>query len=106
MRNPNTEPLNLWGFPGCQRTEIGDLCNLCCFALVVQALNKAQEHECEHQDEQRGCEIHGNHPEECRQFHCSQQSQNMWYWMYHVAYQRGLITLEERNKLRKKLIIT
>src|SRR5262245_7610395 len=45
-------------------------CTLCCKVLGVAELEKPRATWCKHCDVRAGCNIHGDHPAECRDFHC------------------------------------
>ena len=45
-------------------------CTLCCKVLAVTELEKPRAAWCKHCDVKAGCNIHGEHPAECRDFHC------------------------------------
>lgn len=46
-------------------------CTLCCKLLAIEALDKPRAVWCGHCDVRRGCKIHGQHPDECRDFFCA-----------------------------------
>lgn len=45
-------------------------CGMCCYLLKIDSLQKSQSQWCQHCSTKRGCDIHGQHPQECRDFHC------------------------------------
>ena len=45
-------------------------CGMCCNLLKIDSLNKPAGQWCEHCSTRRSCDIHGQHPDECRGFHC------------------------------------
>jgi hypothetical protein len=100
-----SEKRTLWNRTDCKVSENGPQCTLCCEIMAIQALQKEKLTKCQHQCES-GCGIHGSHPAECQQFHCSDMSLNMWYFYYGYARDMGLITPEACAELRSKLLIS
>lgn len=45
-------------------------CGMCCNLLRIDALNKPAGEWCKHCSTRRSCDIHGEHPDDCRNFHC------------------------------------
>jgi hypothetical protein len=45
-------------------------CTLCCKVLAISELEKPRATWCRHCDPKMGCEIHGMHPAECKEFYC------------------------------------
>lgn len=45
-------------------------CAMCCYMLKIDALDKPDGHWCAHCPTKKRCGIHGEHPQECRDFHC------------------------------------
>ena len=45
-------------------------CTLCCKVLAISDLEKPRATWCRHCDPKIGCEIHGMHPAECKEFYC------------------------------------
>ena len=45
-------------------------CGMCCNLLRIDSLNKPAGEWCQHCSTRRSCDIHGSHPDACRNFHC------------------------------------
>lgn len=45
-------------------------CTLCCKLMGIAELEKPRGVWCPHCNARSGCKIYGNHPQECRDFHC------------------------------------
>lgn len=45
-------------------------CAMCCYLAKVDSLDKPAGVWCTHCPTKRSCEIHGDHPDECRSFNC------------------------------------
>ena len=45
-------------------------CTLCCKLLAIAELEKPRATWCMHCDVKAGCQIHGAHPAECKEFYC------------------------------------
>ncbi|MEM9060215.1 MAG: hypothetical protein AAGD13_07095 [Pseudomonadota bacterium] len=43
---------------------------MCCNLLRIDSLRKPAGKWCDHCSTRTGCDIHGSHPDECRNFHC------------------------------------
>lgn len=45
-------------------------CGMCCYLPKIDSLEKPAGRWCKHCSTRRSCDIHGSHPDECRDFHC------------------------------------
>ena len=45
-------------------------CAMCCYLARIDALGKPAGVWCQHTPTKKRCQIHGQHPQECRDFHC------------------------------------
>jgi hypothetical protein len=65
--------------------------------MGVQELEKPRGVWCTHCDPRKGCKIHGNHPEECRQFLCGYLTNSGIGEVWHPIRCRMVLTYEEKQ---------
>jgi hypothetical protein len=92
---------NAFGLPGCELPN-GTLCDACCIVKSIAALSKPKETRCDYQLPEGGCDLHGSDekPPECRDFHCSDDSQHMNWEYIQKMEASGRITSDEANDAR------
>lgn len=71
-----------------------DGCGMCCNLLKIDSLKKPAGQWCTHCSTRRSCDIHGQHPDECRGFHCGWLTVEALGDEWHPAKSKIIMTAE------------